>query len=127
MICAKISRIRDLGMIDRQLAGAPLVFFSGAPVAQNYHKSLKSFAPLKKSSGANDAACGAIWHKKTPETMMVWRFAPLLKAEVLRTLTSGAAPVNTLARLLKMSVRQKASTRSFLRPRCAPVSRRLMR
>ena len=68
---------------------------SGAPVAQTAAKSLKSFAPVEKSSGAFGIIEGVFRHKKTPENGGCSESAPLDLLNFLRKLSSSGALVNT--------------------------------
>ena len=68
-------------------------FFTGASVARLPAKSLKSFAPVEKSSGAFSAS---IKHKKTPEPVWFEGSAPLNLLNFLRKLSSSGTLVNTL-------------------------------
>ncbi len=70
-------------------------FSSGASVAQTPAKSLKSFAPVEKSSGAFGIIEGVFRHKKTPENGGCSEGAPLVLLNFLRKLSSSGALVNT--------------------------------
>jgi len=66
---------------------------SGASVAQMPAKSLKSFAPVAKSSGANHAVRR---HKKTPDNGGCSESAPLENVNFLRKLCCSGALVNPI-------------------------------
>ena len=66
---------------------------SGAPVAQMPAKSLKTLAPVAKSSGANHAARR---HKKTPDNGGCSESAPLENVNFLRKLLHSAQLVNPI-------------------------------
>jgi hypothetical protein len=80
-------------MIDRQKTQRATGFLTGAPAAQMPAKSLKSFVPLAKSSGALSAS---IKHKKTPEPVWFEGSAPLDLLNFLRKLLHSAQLVNPI-------------------------------
>jgi hypothetical protein len=92
-----------------------LEFFTGALAAQYDCKPLKTLAPLQNLSGAANEKALTIWHKKTPDFRGFCKNAPLMPAEVLRTLTTSGALVNTHSRASKMSVGSGRHTRSLRR------------
>jgi hypothetical protein len=90
-------------------------YFTGASAARLSGKYLFLLAPLQKMSGAHCNFQAVRRHKKAPENRGFCESAPPLFAEVLRTLTTSGALVNTHPRASKMSVGQGRHTRSFRR------------
>ena len=95
---------------------------SGASVAQMPAKSLKSFAPVEKSSGA---LSDEIRHKKAPEPVRLEESAPLAFVEIFYS--KNFTPLARTCqyprhRCLKMSVGQEPPHTIFLTQRTAPVN-----
>jgi hypothetical protein len=82
-------------MFDRRNSRCASHFPSGAPVAQILAKSLKSFAPVAKSSGANEHLQDVFGHKKTLRNRMVGGKCASGNLNFLRKLSTSGALVNT--------------------------------